>query len=105
MASSISKIKREEIKISREYEPFLLASGQALEVCPARADTLTETVEDRDGGLPVDTGVGDGLAVLQSRGARSGHVLTSLDEVALNHDAHDVGCSVARFELGGLIGE
>ncbi len=54
----------------------------------ALANGVRQFVEHFDGGVPVDAGVGDGLAVNQQRGVWT-RLLIPLDEVGLEHHGGD----------------
>ncbi len=67
------------------------------DLLPPVADGEIEVIEHGDGGVPVDTGVGNGHAVLQGGGAFGWDVLPAGIDVGLDHDASDA--AVARSEL------
>lgn len=81
----------------------LQALGKSLNESTAALYTRPEPVQNGDSGFPVDASVCHGLTVLQSSGTGCGNVLTTLDEVALNHYTHDAGrCGFVGFELFSL---
>src|SRR5690606_5894711 len=60
-----------------------------------------EALQRRDSGVPVDTAIGDGLAIDQF--LAGDEVLAAGDEVGFHHDADDA--AVAGGELGADIGK
>lgn len=67
----------------------LVAVGRTSVALAAGADGGGEALEDVDGGVPVNAGVGDGDALLEGGGALGGHLLVALVDVGLDHDAND----------------
>src|SRR5689334_17641352 len=63
----------------------------------APLDGFGKPVEHRDGGRPVDAGIGDALPVAQ--GLAGDLILPPRDEMTLDHDAADA--PIPGFELAG----
>jgi hypothetical protein len=76
-----------------------LSASALVDALAAGLHTLAEAVEYRHGLFPRDARIRDRLAILEARGASSRDVLAALDEVALQHHAHDEVASLAA-ELG-----
>lgn len=113
-------IRRSAVRNLHSVDRFcnrLDAHRFATHVLTAPAHALAQAVEHGHGLFPGDARVctrgqhigggwevlrgltGDGLAVLEPCGTRDGDVLAALDEVGLEHDAHDHLRGVARLEL------
>ena len=67
-------------------------------------DGSSEVLEDIDGRLPADAGVGDGNTLLETAGTLGGHLLVSLVDVRLNHDA-DNGVLAGTKLIGNGFGD
>lgn len=65
-----------------------------------------EVLEHGDGGVPVDAGVGDADALLESGGALGGDLLVTSVDVGLEHDTDDGGLAGAQLlgDGGGDLG-
>ena len=72
---------------------FLVGNG------PPFPDSLSQVLEHGHGCLPVDAGVGDADASSEAAGTFDRHLLATLVEVRLDHDADDA--SLARPDLLG----
>jgi len=80
---------------------LLLQQGRAVSrvgaICRYAGDLATITncssqaLQDVDGGIPVDTRVGDADTGLQASRALGGHLLVAFANVGLNHDADNGG--------------
>lgn len=77
-----------------------LQSG--LDLSP-RADCIGELLEDFDGRIPVDAGIGDGDALLESGEAtRCWSLLVAFVDVRLDHDTDDAVFTLAELVANGL---
>lgn len=66
------------------------------------AYTFAQTLEYGHGRFPGYAGVGHRLTVLEAGGSTGRDILSALNQVALNHDSHNVIRGISGFELFGL---
>jgi hypothetical protein len=72
---------------------------------PAIPDRSGKILENRDGVVPVDAGIGDADALPQSSGAFGRHLLVALVDVGLDHHTDDGSLALAKLvgdDLGNL---
>ena len=67
---------------------------------PAGPDGFSQVLQNINGHLPADTGIGDTDTLLQARGTLSGHLLVTLVDVGLEHDTDN-----GIFTLTELVGQ
>lgn len=80
-------------------------AGEATVHLTTLANRLSELLEGRDSGLPVNAGIGDADALLERRGTLSGNLLIALVDVGLDHDTNDGLLALADLvgnDLGNL---
>jgi hypothetical protein len=75
----------------------LLTVGGRLLGLSSDSDGLGEVLEDIDGGLPADAGVGDTDTSLEAGGTLSRDLLGTLVEVGLDHDTNDAILTGAKL--------
>lgn len=74
-----------------------MAVGGRLLGLSSDSDGLGEVLEDVDGGLPADAGIGDTDTSLEAGGALSRDLLGTLVEVGLDHDTNNAILTGAKL--------
>lgn len=70
--------------------------------CTSRANGIGQLLQHLDRRLPADAGVGDADTLLETRGTLGRHLLSTLVDVGLDHDANNAGLAFAELVANGL---